>query len=239
MRTVALKKPSERNGSGSHTVALNDAFEKLFTLPSADATELLLVQHAEPEYRLALRGKPLGDLPLTEKGRCQAMRLAMRLRPTEIDVIFTSTMRPALETAALIAAAKDMPMIRAPQLREVEFDHPEPGDDVQKLDAEISIRFLARPRWDALKGFEPSRRFRHRVIQAIEAIASHHPTSRVVIVTHESVINAYLSMLLNIDRDMFFHPEHTSISVVRVLRDLYGVQNINDYAHLLPAFSPR
>ena len=52
------------------------------------------------------------------------------------------------------------------------------------------------------------------------------------------MINAYLSMVLDIQRDMFFLPEHASISVVRVLRDLWAVQNINDFSHLLPTFSP-
>ena len=56
--------------------------------------------------------------------------------------------------------------------------------------------------------------------------------------THAGVINAYLSMVLDIQRDMFFLPEHASISVLRVLRDLWAVQNINDFSHLLPTFSP-
>jgi probable phosphoglycerate mutase len=75
------------------------------------------------------------------------------------------------------------------------------------------------------------------VVQGVDAIISRHPGERVVIVTHAGVINAYLSMVLDIPRDMFFLPEHASISVLRVLRDLYAVHNLNDYTHLLPNFS--
>ena len=95
------------------------------------------------------------------------------------------------------------------------------------------MRFANNPRWNALRSVEPTRPFRHRTIQAIEAIASRSEGRRAVIVTHEPNINAYLSMVLGIDRHMFFPAEFTSISTVRILRDLYRVQGINDYAHLV------
>ncbi len=143
--------------------------------------------------------------------------------------------------AAVVAAAKDMPMIRAPQLGGVactrnalskETDH-------QKLVADMTIRFMNNPRWDALRPFEPSRQFRHRAVQTVEAIVSRHPGQRIVLVTHEAVMNAYMSMVLGIERDMFYLPQHTSMSTVRVLRDLYGVQNLNDCSHLMKTFAPK
>jgi len=240
MRSVAVQKPPQSD-SAALPETLNEAFSQLFRPMSVEATELVLVRHAEPDYRAAGRnGDPL-DPPLTEKGRWQAMRLAMRLRRMEIDAIYTSTMRRALETAVFVAAAKDMPMIRMPQLREVQFDAHAlkgPAGDVERLAAELAIRFLNNPRWDSLPGFEPSRQFRHRVIQAIDGILAHHHCQRVAVVTHAGVINAYLSMLLDVPRDMFFLPGHASISVVRSLPDLTSVECLNDFAHLLPMFNP-
>lgn len=219
--------------------AVSEAFDRIFLLDSADATEIVFVRHAEPDLRASLRtANP--DPPLTERGRCQAMRLAMRLRRERIDVLYTSTARAALETAAVVAAAKDMPMIRAPQLAGVSCAQPvaKRAADHQKLVAQLSVRFMNSPRWDALRPFEPTRQFRHRAIQTVEAIVSRHPGQRVVLVTHEAVMNAYLSMVLGIERDMFFLPQHTSMSTVRVLRDLYGVQNLNDCSHLMNTFTP-
>lgn len=220
--------------------AVSEAFEGIFRLDSAAATEIVFVRPGEPDLRAALKtGNP--DPPLTERGRCQAMRLAMRLRRERIDAVFTSTARAALETAAVVAAAKDMPMIRAPQLAGVgcaQTVAPRAADH-QKLVAEVSVRFLNNPRWDALQPLEPTRQFRHRAIQTVEAIVSRHPGQRVLLVTHEAVTNAYLSMVFGIERDMFFVPGHTSMSTVRVLRDLYAVQNLNDCAHLMITFTPK
>jgi len=169
------------------------------------------------------------------------MRLAMRLRREELDAVYTSTSRAALETAAVVAAARDLPMVRLPQLGDVALARgaAQANLDRRRLTAEMAVRFLNNPRWDALRAFESTRKFRHRAIQTVEAVVSRHPGERIVLVTHDSVINTYLTMILSIERDMFFMPRHASLSVVRVLRDLYGVQNINDCSHLMKTFAPR
>jgi broad specificity phosphatase PhoE len=220
---------------------LGEAFSRLFKLQTAEAAELILVRHGEPDYRAAGNGKDLWDPPLTERGRWQALRLAIRLRRMHVDAVYTSTMRRALETAAFIAAAKDLPMIRMHQLREITR---EPGAleraefDASRLTGEVVVRLLNNPTWDALPGFEPSHQFRRRLMSALEGISAERHGQRVVVVTHAGVINAYLGMILDIPRDLFFLPDHASISVVRSWRDLSAVQGLNDVAHLLPTFDP-
>jgi probable phosphoglycerate mutase len=218
--------------------SFNDAFSRLFGLDDRATTEVILVRHAEPDYRAIGQGEDPRDPPLSGDGRRQALQVATRLRNTQIDAVYSSTTRRALETAAVIAAAGDLPMTQWHDLREIDIDREalrRANGDSRAL-AGMAIRFMNEPRWDSLPALEPSRRFRHRVIQAIEAIIACHPAQRVVVVTHGGVINAYLSMLLDIPRDMFFLPEHTSLSVVRNLRDMTTVQRLNDFAHLLPEF---
>lgn len=241
MRSTAVKELPERRTINSPE-ALDEALSRLFALKGIQAAELILVRHAEPDYRAGGNGRDPLDPPLTERGRWQAMRLAMRLRPLAIDAIYTSTMRRALETAVFIAAAKDLPMFRMHQIREVNFDADVLGGiavERGKLTAELAIRFLKSGTWDALPGFEPSYQFRQRVTQAFDGILAHHPGQRVIVVTHGGVINAHLSMMLDIASDFFFLPEHASISVVRSWRDMWALQRLNDVAHLLPTFSPR
>lgn len=241
MRSVVLEHGRDAASPAVYAGAFNKAFEQLFSLKSTDTTELMLVRHAEPDYGAARRSTDPLDPILSERGRCQAIRLSQRLESMNIDALYSSTMCRAVETAAIIASPRDLPVLRSPQLREIAVD---PGalngqtGDPEKLAAQMLLRYLNNPRWDALKGLEPSRQFRHRVIQAIEAIVASHTGQRVVVVTHAGAINAYLSMILGIERDMFFLPEHTSITAVRILNDLHAVQNLNDFSHLLPTFCP-
>jgi broad specificity phosphatase PhoE len=133
-------------------------------------------------------------------------------------------------------------MVRMPQLRDLSLNPAALNGvaaDPQKLVSQTVVRFINNPRWDALRGVEPTRHFRHRVVQTLEGIVAAHPGSTVVVVTHQAIINAYLSMVLGIQRDMFFRPEFASVSTLRVLGDLYAVQDLNDHAHLMPSFSPR
>jgi broad specificity phosphatase PhoE len=220
-------------------------FEKVFRLDAVDTTEVLLIRHAHHDWRAQSRDGDLGDPPLSEKGRQQALRLAQRLRGLPIDAVYSSTLRRAIETATLVAAAKDLPVVRVHNLREVEYKgvvEPVNGNgnvDWERLAQQATVRFLARPRWDSLPGYEPTDKFRLRVARALEGIIGGNPGRRVVVVTHGGVINAYLSMVLDIPRDMFFLAENTSISVVRALGGLCSVSCLNDSAHLQPTFVPR
>jgi broad specificity phosphatase PhoE len=144
-------------------------------------------------------------------------------------------MRRAVETATIVAAAQDLPVTHVYELREIAF---QPAKLTMALSEggtaeDIAGRFLARPQWDVLAGFEASEAFRRRVAEAVHAIVDRHRGQRVAIVCHGGVVNAYLSLRLGIDRDMFFMPEHTSISTIRVLGGLSALHTLNDHAHLL------
>lgn len=205
---------------------------RLFRLPRRSTAELLLVRHAEPEST-AGEGNQLPGIPLSVTGRAQALLLALRLQLAPVEGIYTSTARPAVETATVIAAARDLGVERVPDLREIEFDARDRISTGDLRYDQLVSRFLDNPRWEAFPGAEPGRHFRHRAIQAMERIAAAHPRRQVVVVTHAGVINAYLSMVLDIPRDFFFLPAPASISTVRVRDGHYAVQSLNDIAHLL------
>ena len=236
MRSATLAATLTRPAQAGYARAFNDAFEDVFSLPATDTTELLLIRHAKPDYDAAsLNGDPF-DLPLSKCGRWQAMRLATRLRNSNISAVYTSTMRQTLETASVVAAARDLPMLRMRELRDISVDLSSRNGslpDPQRFSSDIVVRYLNNPRWNALPICEPSRRFRHRVVQALESIAAENQGQRVAVVTHGSVINAYLSYVWGIARDMFFMPAYTSISAVQA-SDRYAVQMLNDASHLSP-----
>jgi probable phosphoglycerate mutase len=234
---VTIPRPRHQPRSSE---TLTDAFSRGFNLPSTDTTELIMARHAEPDYPAASNGDDPWDPPLSERGRAQAMRLARRMKSTGVDAVYASTMRRAFETATIVAAAQDLPVTHVYELREITFDPAALTRAIERDDspADLAARFLASPHWDTLQGFEPSEAFRRRVAEATKAIIERHPGQRVLVVSHGGVINAYLSMRLGIQRDMFFMPEHSSISIVRVLDDLSALHSLNDHAHLLTKGHP-
>ena len=68
-------------------------------------TILTLIRHAESRPRSTARGGPKGDTGLTDRGRRQAEALRDRLLNIgfDVDVVLTSVLPRAIETAAILA----------------------------------------------------------------------------------------------------------------------------------------
>lgn len=209
----------------AHLPELERAWSELFCLEDEEASELLLIRHGEPEESSV--SATASDPPLSLRGRRQASVLASRLQQYWIEAIYAGPELRTVETAKTISSALDRPATSEPGLGDIRVLLQPYLDSVS-----LAAAFMSMPRWDSVAALESSREFRQRVLQAVDAIIARHPARRVAVVTHAAVINAYLSVLLEIPRDMFFLPEYTSVTVVRNLRDLTAVVTVNDFTHL-------
>ena len=59
-----------------------------------------------------------------------------------------------------------------------------------------------------------------------------HPGEHIVLISHGGVINAYLADILGIEDDMFFLPNHCSISEVLIKGSRKRIQSVNERGHL-------
>ena len=201
--------------------------EDLFRLDGEDACELLLVRPAAGAEGNA------GTWPaLSCEGYEQAQRLGWRLESLWIETIYSAPEPVAVETATLLAELSARPLVTLEKLRDIEYRACVQPPQSARCEQSAAASFIANPRWDAVAGFAPSRGFRLRTVETLEEIIASHAGRRAVVVTHSSLINAYLSMLLGIPRDLFFMPDHASISTVRSSGDLYAVRSLNDTVHL-------
>lgn len=73
-----------------------------------DTTRIILLRHAAPQHQVdGITGGPIGDRGITDEGRAQASAVARRLAraPWASEArLYASTMRRAVETAAVIGA---------------------------------------------------------------------------------------------------------------------------------------
>lgn len=113
----------------------------------------------------------------------------------------------------------------------------EPGVDPQSLvePAEWKAReeeFTRFVSWDTMFFGEGTSRFRARAVSAVTQLVADHPGQSIVLVSHGGVINAYLGDILGIEEDMFFLPNHCSISTVWIKGDVRRVHSVNERQHL-------
>ncbi|HQS44930.1 MAG TPA: 2,3-bisphosphoglycerate-dependent phosphoglycerate mutase [Xanthobacteraceae bacterium] len=113
--------------------------------PDPDGGLLLLTRHGESEGNARNIFTGLLDLPLTDRGRQEALNTACLLQRSAInpDIVFSSALRRALGTAEIIIAALalDVPLIDTPALNERDYgvltghrkDLPVPGIDPDQV----------------------------------------------------------------------------------------------------------
>jgi 2,3-bisphosphoglycerate-dependent phosphoglycerate mutase len=190
--------------------------------------ELLLIRHARPLRAESVDGP--ADPGLSELGRRQAEALATWLVPEELDAIYTSPMRRAVETATPVGEALGLTVTADDAL--AEYD----ADAMAYIPIE-ELRAAGDPRWmevpDDIAGFQS------RVVGGVDRLAAAHPSQRVALICHGGVINVVVSAVLGVGPQMLFLPAYTSISRVLVASTgQRSLASLNETGHLRMADVP-
>src|SRR5262245_23278101 len=103
--------------------------------------DLILLRHGQSQWNLENRFTGWVDVPLSPKGEEEARAAGTKLRGRRIDVLFTSVLKRAIDTATLsleVAGIRDVPTERDPALNERMY-----GDLQGKNKAEAAQEFGA------------------------------------------------------------------------------------------------
>jgi probable phosphoglycerate mutase len=132
------------------------------------------------------------DIPLNDTGRWQAERLARALAAREaIDVVYTSDLLRAWETACPVAEATGAPLHTDEGLRERGFGSFQ-GKTFTEIEAAMpdeARRWRQRDPFWAPPGGESLTAMRRRVIETLHALASRHVGEQIVLVAHGGVMD--------------------------------------------------
>ena len=202
------------------------------------ATELLLIRHGasadslEGETFELVEGQ--GDPPLSEVGRHQAERLALRLAPEPFDGLYVSTLRRTPQTAAPLVERTGLAPVVDADLREVFLGEWEGGLLRQKaVDGDpLFQRVIKEQRWDLVPGAESREVFGGRLRAAVERIAATHPGGRVLVFSHGAAIAELLAQASGAQPFAFLNVDNASISKLIVAPERWIVRGFNDTAHL-------
>jgi probable phosphoglycerate mutase len=150
------------------------------------------VRHGETEWNALSVVQGQDDTArLNDKGRGQAQRVAESLSATDFDLIVTSDLARATETASIIGAILSLPREADPLLRERSFGVLEKGPSSELLPAVtgISKGVLVDPDARPVDG-ESFRDVVRRAHRFLERANDEWPTKRLLVVTHGGTIRA-------------------------------------------------
>jgi alpha-ribazole phosphatase len=197
-------------------------------------TQLWFIRHGEPEA--SAKGRCYGtlDVGLSELGLQQATEIAAALRAEQIDAIYSSPRVRCRDTAAALLSDRDVPLLIAEGLREMDFGALEGRayDDVAAQDPEFYRQWMEHPTEVQFPGGESFGRMWARVTAAGELIRMRHDGSSVAIVTHGGVIRILLAEMLAVAPENIFRfgQRYGAINLIRFYEETPVVELINGVA---------
>ena len=200
-------------------------------------SRMILIRHGESTWNQERRVQGNLDPGLSDRGRAQAALLADRLKDRLFAGLHTSSLRRAMETAAVLGQSLSLLPQIVDGIREINL-----GAWEGKTATEIRTEWGdAYDRWldgplDASSppGGEPLLAFQQRAVGAVEKIRTAYPEGDLLVVTHGGVIKAYLCHILDIDLNRFFRikVDNTALTEIVFIGKTAHLALLNDTCHL-------
>lgn len=163
--------------------------------------ELYIVRHGTTDWNAEKRFQGVQDIELNAQGRELAGKLGIRLDNTDFDVIYSSPLIRAYETACLIRGHRNIQIIRHDLLREISFGELEglPFKDWMNTEDPRKYFFSEPARYVPPKGGESlesaCERTKKFVKEVIEPLYGNK--ERIMIVAHGALLASLMCYLEN------------------------------------------
>ncbi|MCR4895410.1 MAG: histidine phosphatase family protein [Lachnospiraceae bacterium] len=82
---------------------------------------LYIMRHGRTDWNDLRKLQGRTDIPLNEEGRAQAKAAAEEIRDLHLDICFVSPLQRATETAQILLAGRDIPIVQDDRLKEMCF----------------------------------------------------------------------------------------------------------------------
>lgn len=168
-------------------------------------------------------------IPLNKKGRSQAEAVARALRRIPLDLVVTSPLRRAQETARIIAQVCGASLLQAKEAAEIGY-----GEWVGKTFSEVSGEknfqiYHTTPKKAQAPGGEKMTAVHRRSVGLIEGLRKKHKTGRIAVVSHADVIKSILTHYLGLDLNhiLRLRIDNGSVSLLWFNGDRHRVLAVN------------
>lgn len=204
-------------------------------------TRFIVVRHGETQWNVEARIQGKGDSPLTAAGLAQAQAIADRLASERFDVLVSSDLGRAMQTAGAIARRCGHAIVPDPRLRERDFGAGEgmTYDEIDRNWPDVFTRSRETDPDAAVPGGETRRQFHERVRDAFAALAREHQGKRVAVVAHGGVLAALYRLIhdIPVGKPHSVPISNASYNAVAFDADAWAIEAWDEVDHL-PGAAP-
>lgn len=160
-----------------------------------------MIRHGETDWNVVRRLQGRADIPLNEEGRRLARITSKALEEVDFSVIYTSPLLRAKETATIIKADRDIPMIEEERIQEISFGIYEGyhcGKDNYDIPDPAFIHFFEKPEcYHPPQGAESIEQLCKRTSDFLQELIHNKAMEKetVLISTHGAALRGLLSSI--------------------------------------------
>jgi len=199
-------------------------------------TTVLLVRHGQTNSNVSGFYMGWSDEDLDEAGHTQARRLSSRLSGWPIASVYTSPLRRAYTTAAILAEPHLLELNVLDDLIELGLGDWQGlhMDEIKRRWPDVWQQSRIDPSEVTMPNGESFRQVTERAVRVFESVVGSNPGKQVVIVTHEVVVKVIVAHVLGVSNSMYrrFEVNNASLSVIRVANGNSRLITLNDTSHV-------
>lgn len=192
-----------------------------------------MIRHGRPE-RVEQADGP-ADPPLTQLGHEQAKAVAKFLLAEQIDLVVSSPMVRAVQTAQPLADALGTDPVIVDDLAEIDKDATSylPTEEIKATDPALWQQWIEDPMSQFAADFEP---FQNRVLAAFDQLIAANAGRSVAVFCHGMVTMTFVRSILGYPEPFAVPVDYASITRVAAssTKGVRSVRSVNETGHLGP-----
>lgn len=198
--------------------------------------KIYLTRHGESEWNILKRIQGHKDIPLTNRGIKQANLIANRLIHEDIDIIYSSDLKRAYDTAKIIGDKIGLEPNLSKEFREINFGVWEGlSNDIIGSEYREEIHLWRKePEKLKIKGGETLQEVQLRSMRKLESIINTNEDKNILIVSHGVTLKTMILGIL--DMDLFYFKnltiDNVSLSIIEFREYNKVLKVLNDTSHL-------
>ncbi len=217
----------------------------MIEINNTDYTRLLLIRHGQTDHNMQGFVSGRNDIPINETGHQQAKKMAERVKKEfPIDVLYSSPLKRAVQTAQYLSQAFNLPVIPDQNLIEYGFGEiantkiknlretkPELS---QNVDDWFHGEYSDSPIRPDIPGSESFDELKSRIQAFTDMILEKHAGQMIAVVSHGGFIKSYIFYQVGGDFSRYipFWVDNVSLSIIDFYKKRPVVRLFNDNHHI-------
>lgn len=177
------------------------------------------------------------QVPLGADGIQQIQKIAPLVATLELDGVYTSPLRRAVQTAKVVAKGTNLPICESEGLNEIAFGDWTGRHFDDLIDDELYRRFIKSPAKTLLPGGETISDVQRRGLSVIQEAAQKVPGGRFLFVSHGDVIRSILSYYMKLPLNEYrrLRVDNGSLSALQTDRRWAEIKYVNYLTEIILA----